>query len=191
MADHASSIDAHGPLAGDDIAVQRVRQRARRSRGRSADATQSITAHIVTTVAAGERLLGAVASGVEDFLVVSDDGKVAVRVHLTIDSMQVAEERLGDTDTVVDWSRGTISNGASRVHLARMELRLLAALVERDGKPISRAQLAARLWPTANGVSEKENGLAVYVCGLRKRLAAIGLASALQTVRGTGYRLVI
>jgi len=29
------------------------------------------------------------------------------------------------------------------------------------------------------------------VCGLRKRLAAIGLASALQTVRGTGYRLVI
>ncbi|HEU4786973.1 MAG TPA: hypothetical protein VFS57_06185, partial [Gemmatimonadaceae bacterium] len=105
MADHASSIEAHGPLAGDDIAVQRVRQRARRSRGRSADATQSITAHIVTTVAAGERLLGAVASGVEDFLVVSDDGKVAVRVHLTIDSMQVAEERLGDTDTVVDWSR--------------------------------------------------------------------------------------
>ncbi len=195
MADHASSIDAHGPLAGDDVAVQRVRQRvrqrARRSPGQSADATQSISVHIVTSVAGGERLLGAVASGVENFSVVSDDGKVAVRVHLTIDSMQVAEERLGDTEVIVDWSRGTISNGESRVRLARMELRLLAALVERNGSPISRSQLAGRLWPAANGTPDKENGLAVYVCGLRKRLAAIGMGSALQTVRGVGYRLVI
>ena len=191
VADHASSIDAHGPLAGDDVAVQRVRQRARRSLVRSADATQSISAHIVTSVAAGERLLGAVASGIEDFSVVSDDGKVAVRVHLTIDSMQVAEERLGDTGIVVDWSRGTVSNGESRTRLARMELRLLAALVERNGNPISRSQLAGRLWPAANGAPEKEIGLAVYVCGLRKRLAAIGVGSALQTVRGVGYRFVI
>lgn len=190
MSDHANSIDAHGPLAGDDVAVQRVRQRARRSRGRNSDATQSIAAHIVTTVSAGERLLGAVASGAEEFSVVSADGKTAVRVRLTIDSMQVAEERLG-SGVVVDWSRGTIAYGESRVRLTRMELRLLAALVERNGKPISRAQLAARLWPSANGTPEKDNGLAVYVCGLRKRLSAIGLGSALQTVRGVGYQLDI
>lgn len=189
MSDDASSIDAHGPLAGDDVAVQRVRQRVRRARGRNADSTQSIAAHIITTVAAGERLLGAVASGIEEFSVVSGDGKLAVRVRLTIDSMQVAEERLGDSQIVVDWSRGTVANGDGRVRLARMELRLLAALVERNGRPISRGQLASRLWPNANGAAEKENGLAVYVCGLRKRLSAIGLASALQTVRGVGYRL--
>ena len=191
MSDRARSIDAHGPLAGDDVAVQRVRQRARRALAGCPDATQSIAVHLVTSVAAGERLLGAVASGVEDFSVVSDDGKMAVRVRLAIDSVQVAEERLGDSGVVVDWSRGTIANGESRVRLARMELRLLAALVERKGKSISRTQLAARLWPTATGAPEKENGLAVYVCGLRKRLAAIGLASALQTVRRVGYRLDI
>lgn len=191
MSDRANSIDAHGPLAGDDVAVQRVRQRARRGRGRKPDATQSIAAHIVTTVSAGERLLGAVASGAEEFSVVSVDGKTAVRVRLTIDSMQVAEERLGDSAVVVDWSRGTIANGESRVRLTRMELRLLAALVERNGKSISRAQLAARLWPSASGTLEKENGLAVYVCGLRKRLSAIGLGSALQTVRGVGYKFSI
>ena len=39
--------------------------------------------------------------------------------------------------------------------------------------------------------SERENALAVYVCTLRKRLAAIGLGQALQTVRGVGYRLVL
>ena len=191
MSDHAGSIDAHGPLAGDDVAIQRVRQRARRARRRSADATQSIAAHITTTVAAGERLLGAVASGIEEFSVVSDDGKIAVRVRLTIDSMQVAEEQLGDSGVVVDWSRGTIANGDGRVRLARMELRLLAALIERNGKPIAKAQLAARLWPSASGVPEKENALAVYICGLRKRLAAIAMGSALETVRGVGYRLNI
>lgn len=191
VSDRASSIDAHGPLAGDDVAVHRLRQRARRTRGRSAGATQSISVHLITTVAGGERLLGAVASGVEEFTVVSDDGKLAVRVRLAVDSMQVAEECLGASEVVVDWSRGTVANGESRVRLARMELRLLAALVERNGKPISKTQLAARLWPTAGGAVDKENGLAVYVCGLRKRLAAIGLASALQTVRGIGYRLLV
>lgn len=188
MVDRASSIGAHGPLAGDELAVRRVRQRARRT-SPSAEATQSIAARIITTVAGAERLIGALASGVEEFSVVSDDGKTAVRVRLTIDSMQVAEERLGNSDVVVDWSRGTVTNGDSRTRLARMELRLLAALVEKSGKPISRSQLAARLWP--NGSSEKENGLAVYVCSLRKRFAAIGLASALRTVRGVGYRLEI
>jgi DNA-binding winged helix-turn-helix (wHTH) protein len=103
----------------------------------------------------------------------------------------MAEEHLGGSSAVVDWSRSRISNGESRVRLTRTELRLLAALVDQEGGPVSRSELAARLWPGASAIDEKETGLPVYICSLRKRLAGIGLKSALQTVRGVGYRLAV
>jgi DNA-binding winged helix-turn-helix (wHTH) protein len=71
-------------------------------------------------------------------------------------------------------------------------LRLLAALFDGAGKPVSRKELIARVWPSDDmPATERENALAVYVCSLRKRLAAIGAASALVTVRGHGYRLTV
>jgi DNA-binding response OmpR family regulator len=181
-----------GPYAADEIAVQRLRQRARQRRRRSAEpSTQSITARIISTASGGERLLAAIARGTTNYSLVSEDGKVALHVRLILDSVQVAEERLGDSGVVVDWSRSTIARGEAHVRLTRTELRLLAALLEQDGEPVPRGKLVARLWPGSDSGCGKEPGLAVYVCGLRKRLAEIGLRNALLTVRGTGYRLVV
>jgi len=55
---------------------------------------------------------------------------------------------------------------------------------------VPRATLISRAWPKRKPVAaERENALGVYIHSLRKRLAAIGLANALQTVRTVGYRL--
>ena len=51
-------------------------------------------------------------------------------------------------------------------------------------------ELDARAWPKRKlPAAERENALGVYIHSLRKRLAAIGLRNALQTVRRVGYRL--
>ena len=190
MGEPAELDRARTPFVDDEIAVQRARQRGRRPGSRDPESRQTIAARIVTSASGADRLLGAVASGVSSFSLVSDDGTVAVRVRLDVDAVQVSEEALGNSGAVVDWPRGRISNGESRVQLSRTELRLLAALVDRAGAPTTRAELVKQLWPRSED-SEKAGGLPVYVCGLRKRLAVVGLGSALQTLRGVGYRLVL
>jgi DNA-binding response OmpR family regulator len=188
----ARPSDAQPRFAPDEIAAQRLRQRARqRSRQGSELRTQSITARVICTASGAERLLSAVGRGHTAYSLVSEDGEVALHVQLVVDSLQVAEERLGDSNVAVDWSRGVLSCGDARVRLTRTELRLLAALLEQDGEPVAHRKLVARLWPGAENASGKAPGLAVYVCGLRKRLAEIGLRNALVTVRGIGYRLVV
>jgi len=71
-------------------------------------------------------------------------------------------------------------------------LRLLSGLLENNGQAVRRETLIERAWPRRRpGGSETENVLAVYICTLRKRLAAIGLANALHTIRGVGYRIAL
>jgi DNA-binding response OmpR family regulator len=130
-----------------------------------------------------------VSEGVETYSLVSDDGRIALRVRLRLQGVQASEEHLGESGAVADWSRGRISKGENRVRLSRTELRLFAALVDRNGATATRSELAEELWPNRADRREKEHGLPVYICALRKRLARVGLGSALQTVRGAGYRL--
>ncbi|MGH7618740.1 MAG: helix-turn-helix domain-containing protein [Gemmatimonadaceae bacterium] len=82
----------------------------------------------------------------------------------------------------------TVSSRVGCVQLSRTELRLFAALFEGRGEVIERHRLLESTWPNASGV-EGASVLGVYVHLLRQRLSAIGVASALETIRGTGYRL--
>jgi DNA-binding response OmpR family regulator len=78
------------------------------------------------------------------------------------------------------------------VSLSRTELRLLSGLLESNGEPVAGATLIERAWPGDGAPGgDPKNLLAVYVWSLRKRLSAIGLGSALKTVRGTGYRMAL
>ena len=141
---------------------------------------------------AAARLLQMIAAGVDDYVISSADGRISVRGRLSIESVDCSEQCLPGSNVVVDWSRATIANDGNCVRLSRTELRLLSALLENNGQPVRRATLIERGWPRREvGSSESENVLAVYICALRKRLAAIGLPSALQTVRGIGYRIAL
>jgi DNA-binding response OmpR family regulator len=161
-------------------------------RQRTASDTQSVTVRIALSPRSAERLVRAVAGGVDRYILVTADGSLSLRVRLSMEQHQPDEQRLANGKLVVDWPRATIASGRNCVTISRTELRLLGGLLEGSGQPVSRAQLISRAWPS-DGIlpDERDNALAVYVCTLRKRLAAIGLGHALQTVRRVGYRLVI
>jgi two-component system response regulator QseB len=69
------------------------------------------------------------------------------------------------------------------VDLSAREFALLAALLERPGAALSRAQLEERLYPWGEEV--ESNAIEVHVHNLRKKLGA----DAIRTLRGVGYAL--
>jgi len=149
---------------------------------------ESIDAQLVTSSAARQRLLQSIDEGVEHYIMASRDGQLSVPVRIAIGASSRGRELFADGALIVDWSRGGIEHGNNRVSLTQTELRLLSGLLEANGQLVSRSRLIACAWPRSDPRT-RENSLAVYICGLRKRLASIGLPDALQTVRREGYRL--
>ncbi len=79
-------------------------------------------------------------------------------------------------------------DGAAVIALTPKEALLLEAIMGRPGSPISKSELAARLWgPRASLV---ENRVEVLVHALRAKLERLGPAVRIETVRGVGYRLM-
>jgi DNA-binding response OmpR family regulator len=150
----------------------------------------TVHARLQTTIIAGRRLIDALEAGANDFVLTSVHGTLSIRVRLAIKGVHSEEQHVGASNVSVDWSRSTVTSGRSTITLSNTELRLLAALLEGNDAPVARLALISRIWPADSlPIHDRENALAVYVCSLRKRLTGIGLGSALQTVRGVGYRL--
>jgi len=159
------------------------------NRGANSNA-RTVGAYLSMSARATARLVQMIATGADDFVIMSADGRISVRARLAIDSVDFAEQCVPGSDVVVDWTRATISNEGNCTRLSRTELRLLSVLLENNGHAVRRETLIERAWPRRELRSvETENALAVYICSLRKRLAAIGRANALETLRGVGYRL--
>jgi DNA-binding response OmpR family regulator len=152
-------------------------------------AERRLSATLVMSDPASQRLLSALADGASEFRLSAADGSLMIRLRVAISSAHASEEHVKD-GVFIDWSRSTVCNGPNRVRLSRTELRLLETLLRANGATIPRLQLIEQVWAgSALRRSERENALTVYICTLRKRLRGIGLNSALQTVRRTGYRL--
>jgi DNA-binding response OmpR family regulator len=150
----------------------------------------TLQARIDVTAAAAGRILTALREGNRTFILSSTDGTMAARVELTLLGAGATEHVVAGKRITVDWSRGVICHGQRQITLSRTEVRLLAALMTAGSTTMSRAELIEAVWPgEASGQPVRENALAVYVCSLRKRLATIGVAQSLATVRGVGYRL--
>jgi DNA-binding response OmpR family regulator len=152
---------------------------------------QTVTAQLRLSSAALTRLLSV--CGTESrFVISSPDGRTSVQVRLMVSSVPDAEQRLGDGTLVLNWSRGTLARGDRQTALSRMEQRLLAALIDAAPGLISKADLAARLWPdSADRSSSHYSSLKVWIWQLRRHFAAVGHPAAISTVRGVGYRLTI
>lgn len=149
----------------------------------------TLLAELRMSVGASQRLKRSLSDGTGQFILVSVDGEVSLRVGVTI-TAEDDRPCVAPAGLTVDWANGTISAGAKPVPLSRTELRILGALMERTGRPVLRSELIARAWPgEGRRTSDRDGALAVYVHSLRKRLASIGAACALRTVRGAGYCL--
>ena len=77
---------------------------------------------------------------------------------------------------------------AASVELTPRESALLEALMNRAGSPVPKVDLVARLW--GPHVQAGENRVEVLVHSLRVKLARLGVAARIETVRGVGYRLM-
>ncbi|RXZ82998.1 DNA-binding response regulator [Paenibacillaceae bacterium] len=73
------------------------------------------------------------------------------------------------------------------VPLTKKETVLVEALLSRCQRLVSRETILEKLWDDYTYVDD--NALSVNVTRVRKKLAELGIEDALETVRGTGYRL--
>jgi DNA-binding winged helix-turn-helix (wHTH) protein len=149
----------------------------------------TITAQLTLSAPALARLLSV--SGTENrFIISSADGKTSVQARLMVATVPEGEQAFGNGKLVLNWSRGTLAHGDRTTTLSRMELRLLAALIDAAPGPISKTDLVARLWSESSGrPGEREKSLKVWICQLRRHFVAVGQPEAIDTVRGVGYRL--
>lgn len=151
---------------------------------------RTITAQLRLSGRALARLLG-VSGEQQRFVLSSPDGSLSVQVMLSIATVPEGEQMLANGTLLLDWARGTLSHGGRRTILSRMELRLLAALLEHAPHVVTREQLVARLWPERAQQAIRENSLKVWICQLRRHFVAVGRPDAIRTARGTGYCLRI
>jgi DNA-binding response OmpR family regulator len=85
----------------------------------------------------------------------------------------------------VDRTRHTVRWEGETVHLTAKEFALLVALLEADGRVLSRRSLLESVWGYT--YTEGTRTVDVHVRRLREKLP--GLAPALITVKSLGYRL--
>ena len=161
---------------------------ARPAKTRNQEELHTVTAQLSLSSVALARLLS-VSGSQSEFILASADGSTTVRASVAVSSVPDGQQLLGD-ELSLDWSRGILARGEARVRLSRMELRLLAALMETAPAPVSRELLVARLWPgSGDRSSERERALSVWIFQLRRRFIALGLYDVIRTVRGIGYAI--
>lgn len=80
-------------------------------------------------------------------------------------------------------------SGQEEIVLTAMEYKLLLIFINHRGQTLTRRQILEHIWDEA-GDFVNDNTLSVYVRRLRKKLKDTAEGELIQTVRGTGYRLI-
>ena len=131
-----------------------------------------------------DRIRGLVA-GADDYLVKPfqlDELYARLRA-LTRRSQGRVSERLVYRDVHVDPARKEVTRAGEPVVLSIHEYRTLLALMERQGRVVTRTQLEARVY--GNDSEIESNTIAVYIHQLRRKLGD----ELIVTVHGFGYRV--
>lgn len=109
-----------------------------------------------------------------------------IRAHLR-QPRQDSSTVLELDDLRVDLLAREVTREGRRVHLSTREFDLLVYFVRHAGQVLSREQLLNAVWGYTYDPGTNVAG--VYVGYLRKKLAEVGSAQSLETVRGAGYKL--
>jgi len=98
-----------------------------------------------------------------------------------------AAQRLSAGDIELDESRHTVTMGDRSVDLSAREFALLGFLIRHPGQVLTRRQILDGVWGAEPDVYS--NVVDLYIHYLRRKLAELGHAEYLRTVRGVGYSL--
>lgn len=96
-------------------------------------------------------------------------------------------ETLEFEDIVLDSETHKVFRATQEVKLGPTEFRLLATLMEKPGRVLSRDQLLDRVW--GRDIYVDTRTVDVHIGRLRKALSQHGGGDAIRTVRGAGYAL--
>jgi DNA-binding response OmpR family regulator len=91
-------------------------------------------------------------------------------------------------DLTLDPASREVRRGSALVPLTAREFALLEYLMRQAGSVVSKADLLAHVWESADEIADL-NIVEVYVGYLRKKIDGPFGRQAVQTVRGAGYRL--
>ncbi|MCC3358105.1 response regulator transcription factor [Bacillus sp. REN16] len=91
-------------------------------------------------------------------------------------------------ELTLDVERLTLSLAENQVELSHTEAIILDELMKKLERVVSRDSLLEKIWDDQAFVDD--NTLNVYITRVRKKLAALHIDRAIQTVRGQGYRLL-
>lgn len=102
---------------------------------------------------------------------------------------ETAEDILTVGRNQVNLKTGRVYMDQEEIVLTAMEYKLLLIFLNNRGQTLTRRQILEHIWDEA-GDFVNDNTLSVYVRRLRKKLGDTAEGELIQTVRGTGYRLV-
>lgn len=101
---------------------------------------------------------------------------------------EVQFETLSVGDLRLDLESYTLSCGQKSIQLSFKEFSILRILMSNPGIVLSKETLIAKAWEA--NTTAGDNNVEAYISFLRKKLAHIGSACKIETIRKAGYRLV-
>lgn len=110
-----------------------------------------------------------------------------VRAHLRRARPSTVGVVLQFQDITLDSETHRVTRAGKAIKLGPTEFRLLATLMEKPGRVLSRDQLLDRVW--GRDIYVETRTVDVHIGRLRKALCTDGGDDILRTVRGTGYAL--
>ena len=144
---------------------------------------------LLTALGSVEERIAGLDAGADDYLPKPFSfGELVARVRaLGRRPVGAAEARLVAGDLELDELRHAVQVGDDAVDLSAREYALLGYLIRHAGQVVTRHQILDAVWGSEPDVYS--NVVDLYVHYLRRKLAELGRADRLRTVRGVGYTL--
>lgn len=111
------------------------------------------------------------------------------RAYGTYASIPERERTVESGGLLLHPERYTVACNGRMVELAPKEAMLLEALMEKEGRVVSRERLLDLMWEDEHFIDD--NTLNVYITRVRRKLNELGAGGVIETVRGAGYRLTV